>query len=123
MAKRRIFASFDYDNDLDLKNALIGQARLPDSPFEVIDFSLKESQPESEWERKARDAIKRAETVIILLGSRTHSASGVKKEVRFATDEGKHRFQLKPQDKNPQSVLGGGVVYNWTWDNLRKLLA
>ena len=123
MAKKRIFASFDYDNDLDLKNALIGQARLADSPFEVIDFSLKETQPEAEWERKARAAIKRAETVIILLGSRTHNASGVKKEVRIATEEGKHRFQLKPQDKNPQPVTGGGVVYNWTWDNLKKLLA
>lgn len=41
--KKRVFISFDYDNDLDLKTLLVGQARNSDSPFEVIDMSIKET--------------------------------------------------------------------------------
>ncbi len=33
MAKKRVFVSFDFDNDRTLKDFIIGQARLPDSPF------------------------------------------------------------------------------------------
>ncbi len=32
--KKRAFISFDFDNDLYLRNLLAGQAKLPDSPFE-----------------------------------------------------------------------------------------
>jgi hypothetical protein len=45
MAKKKVFVSFDYDNDKPLKEFIIGQAKLADSPFEVIDFSLKEAGP------------------------------------------------------------------------------
>lgn len=43
MAKKRTFISFDYDNDVDLKNALVGQSRLSDSPFDITDISIKEA--------------------------------------------------------------------------------
>jgi hypothetical protein len=35
MAKKRVFVSFDFDNDKVLKDFIVGQSRLPDSPFEV----------------------------------------------------------------------------------------
>ena len=35
--KTPIFVSFDFDNDLRLKNFIIQQAQRPGSPFEVID--------------------------------------------------------------------------------------
>lgn len=31
--KQRVFISFDYDNDNDLKNLLVGQAKSTDSPL------------------------------------------------------------------------------------------
>ena len=40
-----VFVSFDYDHDARLKDLLIGQARLPDSPFEVADWSVKTASP------------------------------------------------------------------------------
>ncbi len=46
MAKKKVFLSYDYDNDLNLKNAFIGQAKHPDSPFSVNDYSLKEAHPD-----------------------------------------------------------------------------
>lgn len=122
MAKKRIFISFDYDNDLNLKNLLVGQSRNADTPFDVTDFSLKESQPEAQWLEKAKQAINRSEVVVVLLGTRTHNASGVKKEVKVANDLGKAKFQLKLEGTNPPRVENAGVVYDWTWPNLKTLL-
>jgi hypothetical protein len=36
----RVFISYDYDNDVFLKEALVGQSKLPDSPFEISDWSI-----------------------------------------------------------------------------------
>lgn len=45
MPKKRVFVSFDFDNDKTLKDFIVGQSKLPDSPFDVADHSLKEAQP------------------------------------------------------------------------------
>ena len=45
MAKKKVFVSFDFDNDMILKEFIIGQAKLADSPFEVTDVSLQEAAP------------------------------------------------------------------------------
>jgi hypothetical protein len=41
-SKAKVFISFDYDHDVDLKNLLGGQAKNDDSPFEITDMSIKE---------------------------------------------------------------------------------
>lgn len=125
MDKKRVFVSFDFDNDRTLKDFIIGQARLKDSPFEVADFSLKESQPEKTWERKARQAIIRTEVFIVMLGPHTRRASGVLKEVKIANDLGKQRFQVigYSHGTSKWSVPGGGRTYLWNWNNLKKLLS
>ena len=125
MAKKRVFVSFDFDNDKVLKDFIIGQARLADSPFEVADHSLKESQPERDWERKARQAISRAEVFIVMLGPKTRRASGVLKEVKMANDLEKKRFQIIGYSTGTSvwAVAGAGRTYSWNWKNLKKLLA
>lgn len=125
MAKTRVFVSFDFDNDKDLKDAIIAQAKLPDSPFEVLDVSLKEAAPEKDWEAKARKAIASADIFLIMLGSKTAKASGVLKEVAMATDLGKTKFQVigRKDGSRDWAVTGGGSVYRWTWENLKKLLS
>jgi len=35
MAKKRVFISFDFDNDKVLKDFIVGQSKRPDSPFEI----------------------------------------------------------------------------------------
>ena len=47
MAKKRVFISFDYDHDETLKTFLVGQAKLPDSPFDLADWSIKEAIDEN----------------------------------------------------------------------------
>lgn len=125
MTKRRIFVSFDFDNDRALKEFIVGQARLADSPFEVQDHSLKEAAPELSWEVNARAAINRAEVFIVMLGPRTRYAGGVRKEVRIASELNKKRFQIVGyRDGTTEwAVPNGGSVYRWNWETLKRLLA
>lgn len=123
MAKKRVFVSFDFDNDRVLKDFIIGQARLPDSPFEVIDTSLKEAAPLKTWEDKANAAIKRSDIVLVMVGSYTHRAPGVLKEVAMARAAKVPIVQvIGHKDASPIPVPDAGQLYKWNWDNLKKLL-
>ena len=125
VAKKKAFVSFDFDNDKTLKDFIIGQAKNSDSPFDASDFSLKEAKPDKEWLDRARTAIKRSDVFIVMLGSKTRFAPGVKKEVAIAKEIGKTRFQLigYKDGSSDWGVPDGGRVYSWSWDNLKKLLA
>ena len=125
MAKKKVFISYDFDNDKALKEFIVAQAKLEDSPFELSDLSLKEAAPERDWLDKARAAIGRAEVFIIMLGSKTKNASGVLKELKIADEKGKTKFQIIGYRDGSEdwAVPGGGRVYRWNWDNLKKLLA
>ncbi len=123
IAKKRVFVSFDFDNDRALKTLIIGQALLPESPFEIVDTSLKESAPLKTWEEKARAAIKRSNLVLVMVGPKTHRASGVLKEVGMALEQGKPIVQvIGYRDGDYTAVPDAGRLYKWNWDNLKKLL-
>src|SRR5882724_2823178 len=94
MAKKKVFVSFDFDNDKVLKDFIIGQSKHADSPFEVMDFSLKEAAPEKDWLDKAHTAIARSEVFMVILGSKTKNAPGVLKEVKIANELKKPKFQI-----------------------------
>lgn len=124
MAKTKVFVSFDFDHDRELRKLIAAQAALPRSPFEIADHSLKEPARQSQWESKARSAISRADVFIVLLGPYTRSASGVKKEVAIAVALDKRRFQLigYGHGRRDWALPGGGRAYRWNWPNLEKLL-
>ncbi len=65
--KKRVFISFDYDNDSDLKTLLVGQARNSDSPFGITDMSIKETIS-SNWKDNARRRIKGCDVVVVICG-------------------------------------------------------
>lgn len=123
MTKKRAFISYDFDNDRTLKDFIVGQARLPDSPFEVVDTSLKEAAPMKTWEDKAREAIKRSDIVIVMVGPNTYRAPGVLKEVKMAREEGVKIVQvIGYKDGNYTAVPDAGRLYAWSWENLKGLL-
>jgi hypothetical protein len=124
MAKKKVFVSFDFDNDKTLKDFIIGQAKLDDSPFEVVDFSLKEAAPEKTWLDKARAAISRVEVFIVMLGSKTRTAPGVLKEVKIANELKKAKFQIIGYKDGSETwaLPDAGRVYRWNWENLKNLL-
>ena len=125
MAKKRTFISFDYDNDLDLKNLLVGQAKNTDSPFEIADFSIKEAISD-DWKKKARTRIKGCDVVVVICGEHTNSATGVAAELKIAQEEAVPYFLLKGRAKKkckkPSTAKSTDKMYDWTWDNLKKLI-
>ena len=125
MAKSRVFTSFDYDHDEDLRVMLVGQSKNPDSPFELADWSVKEPMT-GDWKAKVRQRIKATDQVAVMCGQHTHTASGVSVEVKIAQEEGIPYFLLKGRkDKNctkPTAAKTSDKIYNWTWDNLKLLI-
>ena len=73
MTTKRAFISFDFDHNDDLRNALVGQAKYPNSPFEFVDASVRRHLP-GNWEEKVRNRIRRADLVIVMCGQHTHRA-------------------------------------------------
>jgi len=128
MVKAKVFISFDYDNDKSLKDFLVGQAKNVDSPFEILDWSLKEAAPENYWEEEAEKKIKRADILCVIAGEKTYKASGVLKEIVIAdslNSKGCYikKFQLIGYStKECPHVEGAGRRISWTWDNLKSYL-
>ncbi len=124
MEKTKVFVSFDFDNDRQLKDFIIGQSKHADSPFSITDLSLKEAAPEKEWEDKARIAISRADVVVVMLGPNTAKARGVLKEITMASELKKPCFQVIGYQSGTSNwaVPGAGRVYVWSWPNLKNLL-
>lgn len=125
MAKKRAFISFDFDHDEDLRTLLAGQAKHPDTPFDLIDRSVKESMT-GDWRDKVRARIRNVDVVIVVCGEYTDSATGVSAELNIAKELGKPYFLLKGRAdrtcKMPKSTTTSDALYTWTWDNLKKLI-
>jgi len=125
MAKKRVFISFDFDHDQDIKVLLAGQAKNPDSPFDFTDASVKEHLS-GDWKDKVRRRMDNIDVVIVLCGQNTHHASGVAAELSIAQEKRKDYFLLAGySDKNctkPTTARNDDKVYRWTWDNLKALI-
>lgn len=125
MAKRRVFISFDYDNDEGAKHMLVGQAKSPDSPFDFTDVSIKEPLS-GDWKNKVWRRMDSIDVVLVLCGQQTHTAKGVAAELEIAQQKSKPYFLLAAYaDKNctrPTSAKPSDAVYRWTWDNLQALV-
>ena len=123
--KKRVFISFDYDNDEGAKIMLAGQAKLPDSPFDFKDASVKEHLT-GDWKDKVRRRMDNIDVVVFLCGEKTHTAAGVATELEIAKEKEKEYFLLAAySDKTctkPKSAASTDKVYKWTWDNLKSLI-
>lgn len=124
MPAKRVFISFDFDHDQDLRNLLVGQAKHPGSPFEIADWSIKEPLT-GNWREKARARIRSTDLTIVLCGLYTDSASGVTAELAITKEERKPYFLLSGRSSGEYTKPSNAApdkVYNWTWDNLRALI-
>ena len=122
---KRVFISFDFDNDEELRDTLVGQAINPDSPFEIVDCSIKEPI-EEKWREKIRNQIRMADLTIIICGENTDTAKGVAAEMTITCEEQKPYFLLcgraNGNCKKPVTALKTDKIYKWTWKNLKALI-
>ena len=125
MAKTKVFMSFDYDHDDILKIYLVGQAKNPDSPFELADWSIKEAIDEN-WKKHARRRIRSVDVVCVICGKHTASATGVTAEIKMAQEENVPYFLLSGYadggNVKPKGALSTDKMYEWTWPNLKALI-
>ena len=120
---KRAFISFDFDRDKTLKDFMVGQAKLPDSPFTMADWSMKEAAQERNWKAEAEGRIKRCDVVIVMVGDQTHRAPGVLAEVEMARRNGIKIVQvIGDGDSSPKPVPRAGTLYRWNWKNLKNIL-
>lgn len=125
MARQKMFISFDFDNDADLKMLLANQSKHEDAPFDTWDSSVKEHMI-GDWQAKVREKIRNVDVVCVLCSTTTHTAKGVAIELQIAKDLGKPYFLLAGyKDKTctkPTSATSSDKMYNWTWPNLKTLI-
>jgi hypothetical protein len=114
MAKKRVFISFDYDNDQGQKHLLVGQAKLPDSPFELADWSSKEHLT-GDWKAKIKAKLAYVDVVCVLCGKNMASATGVAQELSMAKELGKEYFLLAAYSEGtmtkPSSASTSDKIY------------
>ncbi len=126
MATKRVFISFDYDHDEDLRNLLVGQAKNPDTPFQIANWSVKEPFM-GDWKEKVRQRIRQTDLTVVICSPWTHTATGVATELDITRQEGKPYFLLwgRPDKicQKPTNAHPSDTIYKWTWDNLKALIA
>ena len=125
MSGPRVFTSFDFDHDEDLRMLLVGQSRNPRTPFTLADWSVK-APMSGDWKEKVRSRIRSVDTVLVICGEHTDAAAGVSAEVRIAREEGKPVFFLKGRAnkvcKLPKAAQQTDRMLGWTWDGLAAML-
>jgi len=125
MAKPRVFISFDFDHDADLRDLLVGQSKNEESPFEIADWSLKDPLT-GDWKEKIKKRIRGCSQVIVICGEYTDSATGINHELRVTQDEAIPYFLLNGRKdktcKKPTAAKSTDKIYKWTWNNLKLLI-
>jgi hypothetical protein len=120
MANPRAFISFDFDNNLTEKNLFVGQAKNSRTPFNIEDWSSKESLPQREWEELIKSKINKCNMLIVLVGKKTYTATGVVKEISFAKTQDVPVFGVYVGGADSTTTLPTGLQRNrtidWDWD-------
>lgn len=123
MARVRVFISFAVE-DTYARDFLVGQARNNNSPFDFIDYSVREPWSES-WRTKCRERIRSCSGFIALISPATMKADGARWEMKCAAEEGIPSLGIQCQKDDPGRVppeLGAAQVINWRWDDIREFI-
>ena len=113
---KRVFISFDFDHHEELRDALVGQAKNPSSPFEIADWSVKKPF-EGNWKAKVRDRIRNEDGGFVAEapevpgcaahGDTQQEAANVADSLRIRSRVGSHLAQW------PRDVVTALVAIVW----------
>ena len=125
MARKRVFISFDFDNDVDLRDNLVAQSKHPESPFSMVDCSVRAPFDEK-WRQEVRSIIRNADLTIVICGAHTDTAKGVAAELTITQEVGKPYFLLRGRPHRtcakPAMARASDEMHTWSWENLQKLI-
>jgi hypothetical protein len=127
MGNPRAFISFDFDHNEGQKNYFIGQAKNSRTPFNIEDWSSKDSLPQAQWQKLIEDKISKCNMVIVLVGKNMTTALGVDKEIAFAKRNNVPVFGVYVDGATEYSTLPEGLqrnrVITWTWDGIANAIS
>lgn len=122
MANPRAFISFDFDNNEGQKKYFVGQSINSKTPFNIEDWSSKSALPQSQWEKLIHEKINKCNMLIVLVGKKMSTATGVAKEIAFAKEHNVPVFGIYVDGANSSSTLPSGLtsgrVVAWEWDKI-----
>lgn len=122
MADPRAFISFDFDHDEAQRNLFAGQSKYSKTPFNIEDWSSKETLLQSQWEKLIKGKINKCHMVIVLVGKYMAGATGVAKEIKWAKEQDVPVFGVYVGGANSSSNLPVGLsrdrVVPWEWDKI-----
>ena len=121
MANLKVFVSFEFEKDNDLRDSFYTQGHEL-SPHIILDSSLRQTYTNEEWKAEARIAVRGCDVVVVLVGADTHNAPGVKTEVGIARQLGKPVLQVVPQERPYQGLPYIDERIRWRWTTINRRL-
>lgn len=122
MANPRAFISFDFDNNSGEKLYFVGQSVNSRTPFNIEDWSSKNHLPQNEWEKLLKSKINKCNILIVLVGLKSYTATGVMKEIEFAKSLNVPYFGIYVGKADVNTPLPTGLARNrtivWTWSGI-----
>lgn len=128
--KKKVFISYDYDNDKHYKNLLLAWDR-----NKLFDFSIHDHSADISINSTDATAIKRtisryineATYFLIIVGEKTHKSAWVTWEVEKALELKKKIIAVKTARENtsPSALLGIGASWamSFTFESITKAIA
>lgn len=115
---KRVFIAFAVE-DKTYRDFLVGQSRHEKSPFDFIDFSVKEPW-DAKWKTNCRTRVKGCDGVIALISKHTAKAEGQLWEIQCAYEESVPTMLMWVDDNRPAvpALIKHKLINVWSWDNL-----
>lgn len=127
MAKKRVFISYDYDNDKNYKNLLLAWDKNSDFDFSFYDVSVDvsvDSNDAAAIKRVISARIGEASHFICIVGKKTSKSSWIKWEIAKAVELKKRLIVAKIEKENdtPLGLIGEGATWalSFTFDAIKK---
>jgi len=114
-----VFIAFAIEDE-NARNLFTGQRLHTDTPFEFIDYSVKEAYT-SEWKEKVQTRIRRSDGVIALVSKNSLKSAGQKWEIECAREEKKKVLGVWVYTGDRTDLPGVRTVV-WTWDAVAKFI-
>jgi len=126
LAKKKIFISYDYDNDKRYKNLLLAWDANKEFDFSFDDHSADvsiNSTDAAAIKRAISAKINSATYLLCIIGTKTHKSAWVKWEISKAVELGKKIVAVKTDSTNtsPDEILGIGASWamSFTFDSIK----
>jgi hypothetical protein len=120
--KKRVFISFAIE-DSNIRDLVVGQMRNSRTPFEWLDYSVKEAWSQS-WKSNCRTRIRGCDGMIGLISKHTPRADGQVWELQCAYEENIPVMLMYTGSDRPALLgfLSSKLINLWNWDNIDNFL-